>query len=207
MTGDFDWLNDEHDVDFSGPLAEIPVVTGDKPLVSKPAKAPVVKRNRRPKELVRAERRLTLVQRFYIRLLVECDTIAAAGRRLTDAGHVFDRTTLYRWRRKPDFAEALRLSQNWKFQCLGISKELVMNAADAVRELALTPRPILHKGQATKFEEIQLASAMRAIEFMGKGIGISDSASQRVQVNIDIDFSGRVDGVDTVIEGEFAYVE
>ena len=206
MGNDFDWLDGENDVDFSGRLKNIPVETGVKPVVvSKKAK---VKRNRRPKGLVRAERRLTLVQRFYIRLLVECETIAAAERRLTDAGYKYDRVTLYRWRQKPDFAEALQLSENYRFDCLGISKERVMNAADKVRELALTPRPILHKGRKTGFEEIELGHALRAIEFLGKGVGISDNASQRVQVNIDIDFSGRVGGMEkTVIEGEFEYVE
>lgn len=206
MGNDFDWLDEKNDVDFSGRLKNIPVETGAKSVVvSKKAK---VKRNRRPKELVRAERRLTLVQRFYIRLLVECETIAAAERRLADAGYKHDRVTLYRWRQKPDFAEALRLSQDYRFTCLGISKELVMNAAEQVRELALTPQPILHKGEKTAFEEVNLGAALRAIEFLGKGIGITDNASQRVQVNIDIDFSGRVGGMEkTVIEGEFEYVE
>ena len=97
------------------------------------------------------------------------------------------------------------------FECLGISKERILTDAEKIKQIALTPQPILHQGKDTGFSEIQLGSALRALELQGKGIGLNDSQINRVQVNIDIDFSGRVDGIDVkedsgVIEGEFEYV-
>jgi hypothetical protein len=88
-----------------------------------------------------------------------------------------------------------------------------MNDAEKIKQIALTPQPVLYQGKKTGFDEVQLAAALRALELQAKGIGLQDTAAQRVQVNIDIDFSGRVDGVDvsveddSVIEGEFEYVD
>lgn len=203
MHSDFDWMT-EGDVDFSGPVKTVVVKEKD------PGAELIKKRKRRPVELVRAERKLTPAQRFYVRMLVETETIAAAERRMVDAGFRMDRTTFYRWRQLPAFSETVHLMQSWVFECLGISKERVMNDAEKIKQIALTPQPVLYQGKKTGFDEVQLAAALRALELQAKGIGLQDTAAQRVQVNIDIDFSGRVDGVDVleddVIEGEFEYV-
>ena len=208
MSEDFGWLDGNADVDFSGPVAV------EKPLtVQDPGKKVLVtKRRRRPPELVRAERKLTPIQRFYARMLVETETISAAELRMGHAGYKVDRSTYYRWRKMPVFIEVLHLSQSYLFDCLGISKERVMNDAEKIKQIALTPQPILHQGRDTGFREIQLGAALRAIELQGKGVGLNDGDANRIQVNIDIDFSGRVDGIDAgedsdVIEGEFEYVD
>lgn len=206
MRSDFDWLGSD-DVDFSGPVVE------SKTVVAKdPGKAIMQKRRRRPAELVRAERKLTPIQRFYARMLVETETITAAERRMVDAGYRTDRSTYYRWRKLPMFVEAVHLMQDYLFECLGISKERVLNDAEKIKQMALTPQVILHQGKDTGFKEVQLGSALRALELQGKGVGLNDSGINRVEVNIDIDFSGRVDGIDVkedpdVIEGEFEYVD
>jgi len=203
---DFDWLGSK-DVDFSGPVKESRV-----PAVKDPGQAIMRKRRQRPKELVRAERKLTPIQRFYARMLVETETISAAERRMVDAGYKTDRSTYYRWRKLPVFVECVHLMQDYLFDCLGISKQRVLTDAEKIKQIALTPMPILHQGKDTGFKEVQLGSALRALELQGKGVGLSDSAINRVQVNIDIDFSGRIDGVDVkddanIIEGEFDYVD
>ncbi len=213
MHNDFDWLG-ESDIDFSGPVVP---VTESKVAIANidPGKAIMAKRKQRPKELVRAERKLTPIQRFYARMLVETETIAAAERRMVDAGYRTDRSTYYRWRKMPRFVEVVHLTQNYLFECLGISKERILNDAEKIKQIALTPQPILHQGKSTGFEEVQLGTALRALELQGKGVGLNDGDANRVQVNIDIDFSGRVDGVDVqtgpddpdIIEGEFDYVD
>ncbi len=195
MSDDFDWMEESEDIDFSGP-AEKPVAK-----VRDPGQAIMRKRRQRPVELVREERKLTPVQRFYMRMLVETETIIAADRRMKDAGYTTDRTTFWRWRRNPQFSKTLELNQKYVFDCLGISKERIMNDAEKIKQIALTPQPILHAGRDTGHKEVELGAALRALEMQGKGIGLSDNEQQRVQVNIDIDFSGRIDGVD-VIEGE-----
>ena len=207
MYNDFDWLG-SGDVDFSGPVKESKTEIANRD----PGKAVMRKRKQRPKALVRAERKLTPIQRFYARMLVETETIAAAERRMLDAGYKTDRSTYYRWRKMPNFVEAVHLNQDYLFECLGISKERIMIGAEQIKQIALTPQVILHQGKDTGHKEVQLGSALRALELQGKGIGLSDSEINRVQVNIDIDFSGRVDGVDVqedsdVIEGEFDYVD
>ncbi len=129
---------------------------------------------------------------------------------MSDAGFILNRTTLYRWRQLPQFIEVVHLQQKWIYECLGISKESVLLDAEKVKQIALNPQPILHQGKDTGFKEVQLGPALRAIEMQGKGVGITDGADRRVQVNIDIDFSGRVDGADRVddaIEVEYEHVD
>lgn len=207
MYNDFDWLG-SGDVDFSGPVKESKIEIANRD----PGKAIMRKRKQRPKALVRAERKLTPVQRFYAKMLVETETIAAAERRMADAGYRTDRSTYYRWRKMPVFVEAVHLMQDYLFDCLGISKQRILTDAEKIKQIALTPTAILHQGMDTGHTEVQLGTALRALELQGKGIGLSDSVINRVQVNIDIDFSGRVDGIDVkegsdLIEGEFEYVE
>lgn len=209
MDNSFDWLLAPAppvagDIDFSGPVVTPPAVD--------PGKAVMAKRKRRPPALIRAERKLTPIQRFYARMLVETETIAAAERRMADAGYKADRSTYYHWRKLPRFVECVHLNQDYLFQCLGISKERIMNDAEKIKQIALTPVAILHQGKDTGHKEVNLGTALRALELQGKGVGLSDTALTRVQVSIDIDFSGRVDGVDVVdnsdvIEGEFESVD
>ena len=213
MPNDFDWLlaplpaAGSGDIDFSGPVTEAKV-----PVVKDPGQAVMQKRRQRPKALIRAERKLTPIQRFYARMLVETETIAAAERRMADAGYKADRATYYRWRKMPRFVEAVHLNQDYLFDCLGISKQRILTDAEKIKQMALTPQAILHQGKDTGFREFELGTALRALELQGKGVGLQDSAMDRVHVNIDMEFSGRVDGVDVkegsdIIEGEFEYIE
>lgn len=189
MSDEFDWL--ETDEKMEAPAAQ--------PLA--PLKP---KRKRRPAELVKAEKALTPAQRYYVRCILESETLQRANRAFYDSGYKCDRVTLYRWRMHPKFIKALKLSQDYLFESLGLDKSKVMLDAEKLKQLALTPRPILHKGEYTGFDEIELGAALRALELQAKGVGIGNEDKQRVVVAIDIDFSGRRDDVGVTIDGELA---
>lgn len=161
------------------------------------------KRNR-PRELILAERKLDPLKRAYARFIVDAESIDQADKWLCEfAGRNYNRVTLYRWRRDDDFATAVRLMQDRVYDQTGINKARLLNDAEKIKQNALTPRPVLFKGEATGFEEQELGVAMRALEFQGKAVGINDNEGARVLVNVDIDFSGRADMPQaTVIEGE-----
>ena len=182
MSSDTDWLDEE--------VVKTPAVR----------KRRRANKTKRPKSLVMAERSLTLPQRYYVRMLVESITIAEAERRMADAGFIFNRTTYWTWRKMPDFVEALAHTQDWQVRAHGINKPGLMLDAEKIKQFALENKPILYKGEATGFEEKELGTAIRALEFQGKGLGITDPDQRGVKVNIDIDFSGRAAGV--TIEGE-----
>ncbi len=208
-----DWMDAEETSQESVAPKKLPIAIKQKSVVKrKPRKA---SRTHRPKDLILAERDLSLEHRYYIRMIAESHTFGEAERRMTSAGWPkHDRATYWRWRQEPDFAEALALTQDWQYKCANITKAQLMLDAQKVKELALTPTPILYKGDAAgyrdedgifhEYTEVELGVALRAIEFQGKGLGITDPDQRGVTVNIDIDFSGRVDGIDAVpIEGEF----
>lgn len=179
---DFDWLEGETDEETES------VMTGEI--------QPAPKRKKRPTDLIRAERKLTFVQRFYMDCLMQCSTLAEAQRKMTEAGYNVDRSTLWRWRQNPNFGYALDLARKHLCDVMGVSKESVLLDAEKIKQMALTPRPRLYKGKHTGYEEVELGTALRALELQGKGVGIQDGEANRVQVNIDIDFSGRQDGID-----------
>lgn len=192
LTGELDWLDEEEPV--KPPARDLPAVR-------------TKSKKRKSAELTTALRRLTMRQRFYLKLLLESMTVKEADNKLRMAGWRGNRTTLWRWRAMPKFVEAMELARNDQFERSGISKEKVMLDAEKIREEALTPKPILYKGEATGFEEVELGAALRALELQGKGVGISDLDQSRVQVNIDIDFSGRAEGLDFDGECETLSVE
>lgn len=181
---DLDWLDE--------PPA-LPVK--DKRTVKVAARKP----KKRPPELIKAERALTMQQRLYLRWILETNTLAEADRRMKQAGYPADRSTLWRWRNKPEFIEALELMRDWQFKAAGFSKNKVLLDAEKIKEMALTPKPVLYKGEATGYDEVDLGAALRAAELQGKGLGLMDREQHGVVVNVDIDFSGRAD---VIIEGE-----
>jgi len=183
---DFDWLD---------------APTEKKAVVEKPKKP---RRPRRPAALIRAERQLSLKERFYLKLLIENTSVVAANKQMRAAGYTDPSHRFSRMKKKPVFAEALQLAQDYQVKCLGLNKEKILLDAEKIKEAALRPQPILYKGRDTGFKQQELGAALRAIELQSKAVpGFRDDEGQKVQVNIDIDFSGRPDvPSDNVIEGE-----
>jgi hypothetical protein len=73
-----------------------------------------------------------------------------------------------RWFQRPDFQLALGLMKRVYLDAAGLDPESVMLKAGKVYETAMTPQPILYMGEPTGFEEVDLSSAMRSVEFLGK---------------------------------------
>ena len=119
------------------------------------------------------------------------------------AGFSYNQSTFCRWRQQPDFAECITQLQEWQFKIHGIDKSRLIMDAEKIKQEALGDRPILYKGEATGYKDKDLGTAIRALDFQGKALGITDVQTAGVKVNIDIDFSGRAEGVDgVVIEGD-----
>jgi len=184
------------------PLVEAVRVKPEPPGLPLKAKSPVAsKKSKREPALVVAERKLKPTQRFYARALLECDSYAHAERVMKLAGYPCERTTLYRWRCHPDFVKAFKLMQAEKVESLVVNKDKILSDAEKAKEIALNPKAILYKGVPTGHEEVNVGAYIRALELQGKAIGVGQDEGQKVQVNIDIDYSGRVEGSADVIDG------
>lgn len=158
------------------------------------------KRAQRPKELVQSLRKLTIPQRFYLYLLTQCDTYAEADKAMARAGYPYNRATYYRWRCDPRFAKAVELQQKQEIEGMGLNKAKVMLDAERAKQIALRPQPVLYKGKPTGVNEVNVGAYIRALELQGKGVGITDGDKNAVQVNVDIDFSGRSEQPGITIE-------
>jgi hypothetical protein len=191
MSDEFDWL-DEDDTTGKSVAAPEP----------KPKK-----RMRRPHTLLTAKRKLPPKQRVFADLLVELPTIKEAMKAYSAASpnHNESEWTLQKWRNDPAFVEYEAEYRKYMVEVMGFSKEKVILNAEQVREAAMTPKPILYKGEETGYEEVELGAAMRAVEFQGKALGIGGDDRGNVVINLDIDFSGRRS--DVVVEGEVVDVD
>lgn len=204
MSDEFDWLDD---APAEKPADSRSAVTNADLAIATVSAERRAKRVRRPSALVKAESAITSPQRYYLRCLIESETLKQANRAFHDSGYKYSRTTLHRWRQNPKFIKALHLAQDYAFEALGINRNKVLLDAEKMKELALTPRPVLYKGAYTGFDEIEIGAALRALELQAKGVGIGDGDKQRVVVAIDIDFSGRRDDVGVTIDGESELVD
>lgn len=195
MSGDFDWLD-----------AETPSTSKKITEKKNPKKITSNGKDRRPRDLIVAERALRPEQRLYARFLVETRIEGEAEQKMQLMGYGFRDDVFYGWRRQPKFIRALNLLKQYTYESLAITREHVLLETENVRREAMTPKPILFKGEETGHEEIQLGAAMRALELQGKAVGLADPQNQGQVVNINIDFSGRSDD-EPAIEGDFVNVD
>lgn len=154
-------------------------------------------------ESTRSRYALPYKKRMAIEALLHNSTVREAAEAMQRLGFDVEPNNLSQWRRQPEFIRAFRAREIEL--AASISKETVVLNAAKLFEEALKPRPILHKGEDTGFEEIELGHALTANEQMGKATGAfaKDEAGRTVVV-IDIDFSGRKNPVqELVIEGEY----
>jgi hypothetical protein len=141
------------------------------------------------RELVEGLRALRHEQRLFLHALLASSSFTEAHRKLAESGIVLKRETTARWTRSPIFVNAWRLLE--KAYVRNITKDGVIAKTQAVIEHSMTPKPILYKGKATGFEEVDVGAAIRALELQGKAVGAWADEQQKVAVSIDIDFSGR----------------
>jgi hypothetical protein len=192
----YDWLDEDP---IEPDSIEEAVETVQLPAIVKPIRT---EKNRRAKALVLEERDLMHGQRIYLHCLLQSATLAEAENKLRLAGYILNRTTLMRWRKLPRFIKAMDLAQKELFQVLAITKEKVLIDAEHIKDMALTPHPILYKGEDTGFTQVEYGAALKALELQGKGVGLVDPNRERVQVLIDIDFSGRQEQPVIDVNGE-----
>jgi hypothetical protein len=90
--------------------------------------------------------------------------------------------------------------QKERVNSLVVNKDKILSDAEKAKQIALLPKQILYKGTRTGEEEVNVGAYIRALELQGKAIGVGGDDGQKVQVNIDIDYSGRVEGSADVID-------
>jgi hypothetical protein len=109
--------------------------------------------------------RLTLQQRTFLTTLREERFNARrAGRKL--AG-VVGRTSHHNWMHESDYATVLQL---WRGSAASeaLDRDRLVARQDDIVETLLTPKPILHQGVSTGFEEVDATGAARANETLLK---------------------------------------
>ena len=189
-----DWLDSAEDEDWLGELAPeqvrevvkaavfddaTPREKGAKP----PAGLPALEGR-----LVAAMRALRPVQRAYLRAYIQagCNR-PAATRSINKRGiSLPDGSVITRWFQRPDFKLALDLMKKLYLDTAGLDPDSVLLKAGRIHDVAMTPQPILYMGEPTGFEEVDLSSAMRSVEFLGKvhKMTTGDEAGTRVTLHV-----------------------
>jgi hypothetical protein len=189
-----DWLDTVEDEDWLGEMAPEQVrevvtaavfddVSTRQPNAKPPAGMPALEGR-----LVAAMRALKPVQRTYLRAYIQagCNR-SAATRALNKRGiGLPDSSAVTRWFGRPDFKLALDLMKKLYLDTAGLDPDSVMIKAGRVHDEAMTPQPILYMGEPTGFEQVDLSSAMRSIEFLGKvhKMTSGDEAGTRVTLHV-----------------------
>lgn len=189
-----DWLDTEAEDAWLGPMAPEQVrevvkaavfddVTHRQLNAKPPAGLPALEGR-----LVAAMRSLRPVQRIYLRAYIQagCNR-SAATRALNKRGiDLPDSSAVTRWFGRPDFKLALDLMKKLYLDTAGLDPDSVMLKAGRIHDEAMTPKPILYMGEPTGFEEIDLSSAMRSVEFLGKvhKMTTGDEAGTRVTLHV-----------------------
>lgn len=113
-----------------------------------------------------------------------------------------DNATVVRWGNQDEFRHALQLMKAHYVELAGMDRESILLKAGVVLENAMTPKPVLHMGEPTGFEEIDGNVAMRAIEFAGKvnKMTAPDGEGPRVTLVVNIANREDLESVDVVAE-------
>lgn len=189
-----DWLDSVEDEDWLGPMAPEQVrevvkaavfddTSPRKMGIKPPAGMPALEGR-----LVAAMRALKPVQRTYLRAYIQagCNR-SAATRAINKRGiDLPDASTVTRWFSHPTFKLALDLMKKLYLDTAGLDPDSVMLKAGRIHDEAMTPQPILYMGEHTGFEQVDLSSAMRAVEFLGKvhKMTTGDEAGTRVTLHV-----------------------
>jgi hypothetical protein len=138
--------------------------------------------------LVVAMKALRPIQRTYLRAYVSAGCSRPAATRALNARRIAlpDASVVTRWFQRPDFLRALDLMKKVYLDSAGLDPTSVMLKAGKVHEAAMTPQPILYMGEPTGYEQVDLSSAMRSIEFLGKvhKMTSSDEGGARVTLHV-----------------------
>lgn len=138
-------------------------------------------------KVIHAARQLMPRQRKFIRALIQSARNVRVALNLynarTDAKLSFGQ--VMSWMRTPAYLEVLKAAQEHFLDLAGIDPKDQLFKAVKVFDEAMTPVPILHKGKHTGFFEQDRASALRALEHVGRLTGATKEAdTTRVTVQI-----------------------
>lgn len=150
--------------------------------------------------------RLTQQQQVYLKLLKQNGfNVRKTVRKMEGTPDNVSRTTVnFRWAVEDDFAFVLKVMTTTAVGEV-VKKERLLLRADEIAEEALEPKPILHKGLPTGYEENHPDTALRANEQLMKATGLLRDAQQSTRVTVRlVNLAGPEHDV---IEGEAEVVE
>lgn len=138
--------------------------------------------------LVAAMKALRPLQRTYLRAYIASGCNRSSATRALNVRKIAlpDSSVVTRWFQRPDFLRALDLMKKVYLDSEGLDPTSVMLKAGKVYDTAMTPQPILYMGEHTGFEEVDLSSAMRSVEFLGKvhKMTSGDESGARVTLHV-----------------------
>lgn len=126
--------------------------------------------------------RLTEKQRVYLAAWRDCRFNARAANRML--GYSEKTQFNYTWMQQPDYATVARI---WRANAAAdaLDRDRLLARQDDIVETLLTPKPILHQGAPTGFEEVEASAAARANETLLQAAGVLKSKDE-VNVNVGI---------------------
>ena len=125
--------------------------------------------------------KLTDKQRLFLTAWRENRYNASAASRALD-GHP-NRRMHDRWLANPDYATVVRVWRGIAADA-AVDRDRLLARQDDIVETLLTPKPILHQGAPTGFEEVNGSAAARANETLMKAAGLLKD--KEVDVNVGI---------------------
>lgn len=126
--------------------------------------------------------RLTEKQKIFLQAWRDCRYNALAACRQLGLGQNTKPMTSYS--RNPDFAMVVRV---WRANAAAdaLDRDRLLARQDDIVETLLTPKPILHQGVPTGFEEVEAGAAARANETLMQAAGLLKSKDE-VNVNVGV---------------------
>lgn len=127
--------------------------------------------------------RLSLKQRQFLTVLRECRYNARKASRQLGYSSSSNHKA---WLAKSDYAAVFSL---WQSVAAGdaLNPDKLLARQDDIVEEALTPKPILHQGEHTGFEEVQIGVAARANETLMKAAGL---LKEKTDIDVSIGIVG-----------------
>jgi hypothetical protein len=126
--------------------------------------------------------RLSPAQKTFLHAWRECRYNArAANRELFGRDNTYSQHTM--WMHQQDYATVVKV---WRATASGeaLDKDRLLARQDDIVETLLTPKPILHQGVPTGYDEVEAGAASRANETLMKAAGLLKDKDLDINVGI-----------------------
>lgn len=126
--------------------------------------------------------RLSLPQKTFLTALRENRFNARAANRAVNGAN-YTNTSHTKWMQSSDYATVARV---WRATAAdgALNKDRLLVRQDDIVETLMTPKPILHQGAPTGFEEVEAGAASRANEVLMKAAGMLKD--KEIDVNVGL---------------------